>query len=120
MHVEVDEPDALAAGHVAGHRAQPDRAVAAEHEQGLAGLESVLDPFGGVPGDRRDRVSVLRARILRVGAPAPHRRIAEILDLDPRLAQALDQARGAQRGRRLLLAGRERARAGGYSEDFTL
>ena len=56
----------------------------------------------------------------RIGAPAPDRRIAEILYLDPRLAQPLDQARGAQRGRRLLLAGRERARAGGYTEESSM
>ena len=109
MEVEVDEPDALAGRLCARHRADLDRAVAAEHHRRLAGAERRLDPFGHLARRVRHAVGVLGAPVLAVGAPAAQRDVAEV--------GVRAQAGLTQRSRRLLLAGPEGAEAGGRADD---
>ena len=70
VHVEVDEPDALAGRQRAGHGADPDGAVAAEDDRRAAGAERRLDPLGDLARRLRDAGRVLGAPVLAVRAPA--------------------------------------------------
>ena len=100
MDVEVDEADPPALGQVPGHRAEPDGAVAAEHERQLAGGQRRAHALGGLARAGHDGRQILRVRLLAVGPPAPHRRIAVIDDRDaaarePASRPAARSARGA-------------------------
>ena len=93
------------------HRAELDRAVAAENEQRPRVSERRLDAARGLPNDPGHRFEILRPRAGRVGPPAPHGGVPEVGNLDPLAAELVDEASPAQRRGRLLLARREGAGA---------
>ena len=103
MEVEVDETRALSGGVGAGHRADLDRAVAAEHDRAVAGADRRLDAPGHLARRLGDAGGVLGAPMLAIGGPAAERDVAEVgVRGEPRLAQG---------ARRLLLARGESAEA---------
>ena len=110
MQVEVDEPEALAGRLRAGHRADADGAVAAQHHGRPPGAERRLDPLGHLARGLRDAVGVLGPAVLAIGSPAAQRDVAEVVE--PRA-----EARLTQRPRRLLLAGGEGAQARGRADE---
>jgi hypothetical protein len=112
VEVEVDEADAVGSLRVAGDRADPDRAVAAQDEGDLSGEDRLDDSRRRVVDDLDHLAEVLGVRALAVRAPAPGLAIAVVGDLDPAVTEQRDQACAPQRFGRLLLAGREGARAG--------
>jgi hypothetical protein len=116
VHVQVDEPRALARQAAAGHGAHPDGAVAAQHEQVMAGAEAARDRVAH-PSRRLGHLSrVLCPRLRPVGTPAKLRHVSEIEQVAGG-RQPFHQTGLAQRRRGTLLAGRERAGAGRNAQD---
>jgi hypothetical protein len=101
---------------MASDGADPDRAVATQDQADLSSEDGLTDSRRGVAGDLDHPPQILGVWALAVRAPAPGLAVAVVGDLETAVAQPLDQARLSQGGRRLLLPGRERARAGGYAD----
>jgi hypothetical protein len=114
--VEIDEPDALPGGHVAGDGADTDRAVAADHKCQLVLGDRVAHAASGVLHDLDDLGGVLCVSILAIRSPPPYLAVAVILDSDVRSSQHVEQTRLAQGARGLLLARSERPRTGRHAD----
>ena len=111
MRVEVDEPHPPAGGEMPGDGAHAHRAVAAEHQCGLARTDRFLDTHGGLADDLCDHGEVLCAAVVAVGAPAPDGPVSVVVYHCAGVAQRLDEAHVPERARRLLLPGSEGTRA---------
>jgi hypothetical protein len=93
-------------------RADAYRAVASEHQGGLSRSDSFGDATGGVTHDLHNLVQVLGASIVAVRAPAPLLSILVVAHENAASVQRLDQARVAERARRLFLTRSEGTGAG--------
>jgi hypothetical protein len=90
-----EEPPVPAAPAQREHRAEQDRAVAAEHERRLAGVEHLADRAGEVDGVARDARGVAEA-VPGIAPPVVHRRVDPA---GPPRAEPLRQPRSEQRSR---------------------
>jgi hypothetical protein len=116
VRVEIEKPGRPSTLDMPRDGADPDRAVAAEHQRRLAVRYRRGHSVSGLPDDLYDGSQVLVAWILSVRPPAPDLAIAAIADVDPGTSEQLEQPCVAERRRRELLSRREGARACGNSE----
>ena len=111
VHVEVDESGWLRAG----DGADADRAVAAEDDRREPVRHGGSDELGHLAHGLGHACGVHGVPVLAVGLPASERDVAAVVG-----AEALDEPGLTQRARRLLLPGREGAKARGGADDRQL
>jgi hypothetical protein len=89
VHVEVDDPGAR---RLTGERAEPNRAVAAEHER--AALHRA-HPRGGLADHLHHLRQVLREAALAIGPETADGGLAAVVHGNPAVPQQVDEARVA-------------------------
>jgi hypothetical protein len=94
-----------------GDAADPNRAIAADHERRLAVRHGACDASCSVPDDLDDLSDVLGATILPIGAPAPDLAIPVVADVDTGISKQCGQPCFAQGHGCALLTRREGTRA---------
>jgi hypothetical protein len=101
-----------------GDRPDPDRAVAAQHEDHPVVLnEGVGDALGGAADRVQDGFEVLGPWVGSIGPPGDHRGVSKVADLEPYPAELLGESCGSDRRRCLLLADAAGAGSRGSADD---
>ena len=104
VEVDVDQSNTGPVGDRAGHGAQLDSAIAAQHEDIVTVGERVRHLFGHAADDRGDCVGVPGGRMSVIGLPVRAGHIAAVVHDQTTTAQQLDQTVPPEDGRRSLLA----------------
>ena len=115
--VEVHQPEVGLPAEQAGDHAQCDRAVAPDDERHDVTLDRSSDGIGNLAGNLGHARGALSFAIGAVGLKASNREIAQVFQLEAGRSERADQARLAQYGRRLFLAGTVGARARRYPDE---